>query len=71
VIRHTEKLAQFERWYSATHVASRSFDDALAIFAALWDEACQLAPQMPTDWREDIQADIELARVLNGLDGRR
>lgn len=71
MIRHTEKLAQFERWYSATHLASRSFDEALVIFAALWDEARQLRPEMPTDWREDVQADIELARVLNGIPGRR
>jgi hypothetical protein len=31
----------------------------------------QLRPDWPNDWRADVEADIELARVLNGLPARR
>jgi hypothetical protein len=42
----------------------------LAIYAALWRHARALNPDFPTDWHEDIKADLELARVLNGLPRR-
>jgi len=70
MIQSGERLRRFERWYTATHVAPRSYAGSLAIFTALWRHARQLSPGFPSDWREDVEADVELARVLNGLPGR-
>ena len=70
MIRSTERLREFERWYSATHIAPRSYGEALAIFAALWRHARRLNPDFPSHWQEDVKADVELARVLNGLPRR-
>ena len=67
VIRSSERLREFEHWYTATYVAPMSYSDALRIFTAMWRHARRLNPAFPTDWREDVKADIELARVLNGL----
>jgi hypothetical protein len=71
VIRSPEKLREFDRWYAQTRSAKRSYHDALAIYEALWRHARQLRPDWPSDWRTDIEADIELARVLNGLRAQR
>lgn len=71
VIHSTQRLQQFERWYTTTRVAPRSYAEALVVFTALWQHARQVSPEFPTDWREDVQADIELARVLNGVVPRR
>ena len=67
MIRSARRLQEFELWYTQTHVAPRSYEQALDIFTALWRHAQQLNPDFPTDWREDVKADIELARVLNGV----
>jgi len=66
MIRSTARLREFERWYTATHVAGTSYEEALAVFAALWRHARLLNPDFPTEWREDVKADVELARVLHG-----
>lgn len=65
MIRSSERLEQFERDYARTELAQRSYAEALAIFEALWRHACELNPDFPGHWREDIDPDIELARVLN------
>lgn len=68
VIRSTARLREFERWYTRTHVAPLSYAEALRTFGAMWRHAQALDPTFPTeDWRADVEADIELARVLNGL----
>ncbi len=68
MIRRTSALDRLEADFARNSRAGRSYVDALAVFAAMWDHARQMRPDFPTDWREDIQADIELARVLNGLE---
>jgi hypothetical protein len=67
VIGSVERLEDFERWYASTHLSRRSYLEALAVFAGLWRHARLLNPDFPGDWEADIEADIELARVLNGL----
>lgn len=67
MIRVTESLRDFELWYAANRTAKRSYQEALAVFSALWIHARQLHPAFPSPWEADIAADIELARVLNGL----
>jgi hypothetical protein len=71
LIGSSERLQEFERWYASTVLARRSYDDALAVFAALWRYARQIDPVFPRDWEVDVEADIELARVLNGLPAER
>lgn len=70
MIRSPATLNDLERHYAQTYVARRSYAEALAIFAALWRHARLVNPELPTDWREDVEPDITLARVLNGLPDR-
>jgi hypothetical protein len=67
VIRSSKLLEEFEREFAATHLARLSYTDALGIFTALWRHARRLNPDFPARWEDDIEADVELARVLNGL----
>lgn len=65
-----KRLDAFEREYAITSTAGRGFREALAAFAALWAEASALNEGFPGDGRADVEADVELARVLNGLPRR-
>jgi len=67
LIRSSERLRDFERSYAAAEQSQRSYRDALDIFAALWRYARQMNPAFPGGWEQDVEPDIELARVLNGL----
>ena len=67
MIHESQRLRALERQYTANVLAARSYEEALAVFAALWRHARRIRPDFPGDWREDVQADIEMARVLNGL----
>lgn len=67
MIRPSPRLEEFERWYAREHVEKLTYEDALEIFAALWQHARAVNPDFPGDWREDVQVDIEVARVLNAL----
>ena len=67
MIRDTQRLRDFEARYRREAFRNRTYAEALAIFEALWMEACQLNPDFGDDWREDLEADIALARALNGL----
>ena len=71
VIRSTPLLTQFERQYAQAHGRRTSYGEALAIFTGLWQEARALNPNFPDpDWRRDIEPDLAVARVLNGLPPR-
>jgi len=67
MIRRTESLEILERCYARDVLAGRTFLEALAVFEALWHQARLLNPDFPGDWREDVAADLEVARALNGL----
>jgi hypothetical protein len=67
VIRHTERLEAFESRYANERWQYSTFEGALAIFEGLWAEASILREDLPTDWREDIEADLTMGRVLNGI----
>ncbi len=67
MIQPSKRLQEFERRYTRTTVAQLTFVDALAIFQALWVEASELNPDFPGHWRSDIEPDLAIARVLNGL----
>jgi hypothetical protein len=42
-------------------------DDALARFAALWVHARALNPDFGSDWLDDLEPDLAVARAVNGL----
>lgn len=67
MIRDTQRLRDFEARYRREAFRNLTYEEALAIFEALWIEACQLNPDFGDDWREDLEADFALARALNGL----
>lgn len=70
MIRATERLDSFERRYAIEQARTRGFREALAVYEALWKEAVSLNRGFPGAWQDDIDADVELGRVLNGLPGR-
>jgi len=43
------------------------FAEALARFERLWMHARALRPDLGADWREDLAADLAVARAVNGL----
>ena len=66
MIHRTEELDALDRRYVRTYVAPLDYRSALARFARLWAYARKLHPGFTDTWVADVQADIELARVLNG-----
>lgn len=60
-------LEEFEAQQGREAHAGSSYADALARFTALWVYAREINPSMGADWMDDIQADIAVARALNGL----
>jgi hypothetical protein len=71
MIVNSPALEAFEARYQREAYRDLTYAQALAHFAALWEEACALRPDMGADWAEDIQADIAVARAVNGLPPRR
>lgn len=65
MIRRSEKLEALERWYTREYLSRLTYHEALGLFAAMWREARAVNPNFPGDWRDDIAADVELARVVN------
>lgn len=65
MIRPSAELAAFERTYARER--GTTYLEALGVFSALWAEAALLNPDFPPDWRQGIQADLAVARTLNGL----
>ena len=69
MLRDTEELRALERRYVREFIAPLSYRGALDRFTALWQHARLLNPDFPGDWEHDVAADVELARVLNGVRG--
>jgi hypothetical protein len=67
MLRRTDQLEQLEADFTRKHFGRMSYQEALAIFAALWAEARALNPDFPGDWRSDIGPDLAVARAVNGL----
>lgn len=67
MLKRTARLVQFEADYARETTNARSFEEALAVFEGLWAEACALNPDFPTDWRDDLEPDLAIARILNEL----
>lgn len=70
MIHATDRLESFERHYAIEQARGRGFREALAVYEALWKEATSISPGFPARWQDDLEADLELGRVLNGLPER-
>jgi len=44
-----------------------TYADAVSRIASLWAEARALNPDIGQDWRDDLLADLAVARAINGL----
>lgn len=68
MLRSTPELHEFEQRYARRRDAHATYDEALAVFKALWAEACTLRADFPeVDWRRDLEPDLAIARAVNGL----
>jgi hypothetical protein len=65
VIKSPAVLKALEDSEVRTTVRSRTYFESLDIFLALWEEARLLNPGIGSDWLEDVQCDIAIARALN------
>jgi hypothetical protein len=62
-----ERLAAFERSYLQDVLGDMTYARALGLFTALWIEAQHLNPDIGTDWQDDLEPTLAIARALNGL----
>ena len=67
MIVSSKRLDEFEAAYQREAFASLTYEDALRRFAALWAEARVVSPNLGQDWRRDLEADLAVARAINGL----
>jgi hypothetical protein len=67
VIERTEAVRALERAYTRGRLSKLTYADALAVYAALWRQACALNPDFPGDWKADVGPDLAMARAVNGL----
>lgn len=67
MIEETKRLQEFEASYQREAFAGLTYDIALARFAAMWDHARQLNPDLGADWEADLVSDLAIARAVNGL----
>ena len=59
-------LRRFEARF-AREYACEPFQAVLGRFATLWAYARLLNPQLGSDWAADLEADLRIARAVNGL----
>jgi len=67
MIRNESRLRQIDRRWEREAYYDLSFNEALGIYARLWQQALRLNPDPIADWREDLASDLAIARAINGL----
>lgn len=67
MIERTERLEALDRRWEQRAYADLSFHQALARYSALWREALSLLDDPIGDWKADLDADLAVARAVNGL----
>lgn len=67
MIKATAPLDELHAREQRTAPVAPTWERAAEIFLALWSEAQLLNPDLGSDWLEDVQCDISIARTLNGL----
>ena len=63
MVKNPKRLAKFE--LEELKKESLSYNEALRIFEALWQEGVSLGVLPPEDPLEGIETDIRVARILN------
>jgi len=63
----SHQLAEFERRFEGETYSDLAYAGALARYAALWAYARELSPDVGTDWQDDLEPDLAIARAVNGL----
>ncbi|HEX9727892.1 MAG TPA: hypothetical protein VGA37_05265 [Gemmatimonadales bacterium] len=66
MVRSTAELDRLEATL-AREAESLDYGEALRRYAALWAYARALRPSIGDDWLDDLEPDLAVARVLNGL----
>ena len=67
MIKSPDRIREAEAAWSRSLYVSMDYHEALKRYAALWSQARLLSTGFSESWEDDIKADIELARILNGL----
>lgn len=67
MLNPTPLWREFERRDAREAYASLTYEQALRRFEAMWAHARALRPDLGEDWLDDVQADIAVARAVNGL----
>jgi hypothetical protein len=70
MIRDTERLRELNRRWEREAYADLTYQEALRIYSALWQHARYLNPRLGGDWRDGLEADLAIARAVNGLSPR-
>lgn len=65
--KDSQKVDALEIAHDRRTYGPMAYLEKLRRFEALWMHAVLLDPLFGRRWQEDIQADLILARVLNGL----
>ena len=65
MVKNSRILRKFER--EEMRRERLSFKDALKIFEAMWCEALALGSIKSSNWVNDIEKEIRIARIVNGI----
>jgi hypothetical protein len=67
MLHPTPRWRDFEAADERATFDALTYEQALQRFAALWAYAREVDPAIGSDWREDLEADLAVARAINGL----
>jgi hypothetical protein len=67
MVREEKTLYEFERRYAASFDALFSYEEAARVYEELWVRGRECGAICEANPLEGIEADIEMARVLNSL----
>lgn len=67
MIKDAKALRELDERFEREHLADMSYHEALARFTALWNRALELGSVDHSNWLEDLEPDLRIARALNAL----
>ena len=67
MLRPSKRLIDLESSHENATYGSMDYAEALSRFTAMWMEAIKLNPDRGKDWKDDLEPDLAIARILNGL----
>ncbi len=66
MMKRSERGRELEERFDRRLSADLDYPSLLKRYGALWAEAVSINPHLGENWEEDIEADIRMARTLNG-----